>query len=176
MRATIPKENMRKMVIIALMVQMERMKNLVMAPMMMMEHVRDLTHSESNDGSYDGDRTYYSSPSKDEDEVSNPLWCEEFPPKDGNLFLEDESTLVVKDYDEKEAGICFLITSSSWCVPFPNGMATDFEPISSHTYENTLDEVLLQDTFSYYLFAYDDTHACLCSIFYVNSSINRVLD
>uniref|UniRef100_M1DKW2 Histidine-rich glycoprotein n=1 Tax=Solanum tuberosum TaxID=4113 RepID=M1DKW2_SOLTU len=66
------------------------------------------------------------------------------PPKDGNLFLEDESTRVGKDYDEKEGGICFIITSSSLCVPILKGMTNDFEPISSHTYENTLDEVVLQ--------------------------------
>ncbi|KAH0689353.1 hypothetical protein KY289_016711 [Solanum tuberosum] len=33
---------------------------------------------------------------------SNLLWFEDYPPKDGNLFLEDESTLVGKDHDEKE--------------------------------------------------------------------------
>ncbi|KAH0761445.1 hypothetical protein KY290_017518 [Solanum tuberosum] len=35
---------------------------------------------------------------------SNLLWFEDYPPKDGNLFLEDESTLVGKDHDEKEGG------------------------------------------------------------------------
>ncbi|KAH0728098.1 hypothetical protein KY284_003963 [Solanum tuberosum] len=45
---------------------------------------------------------------------SNPLWCEDCPHKDGNLFLEDESTLLGKDHDEKEGGMCFPITSSSW--------------------------------------------------------------
>ncbi|KAG5606230.1 hypothetical protein H5410_027722 [Solanum commersonii] len=43
MRATISEENMRKMVNIALMVKMEENKNLVVAPMMMREHMRDLT-------------------------------------------------------------------------------------------------------------------------------------
>ncbi|KAG5572113.1 hypothetical protein H5410_061879 [Solanum commersonii] len=43
MRATIPKENMRKLVNIALMVKMEKKKNLVVAPLVMREHVRDLT-------------------------------------------------------------------------------------------------------------------------------------
>uniref|UniRef100_M1DG64 Uncharacterized protein n=1 Tax=Solanum tuberosum TaxID=4113 RepID=M1DG64_SOLTU len=90
---------------------------------------------------------------------SNPLWCEDCPPKDRNLFLEDESTLVGKEHDEKEGGICFPITSSSWCVSILNGMTNDFEPISSHTFENTLDEFDLRDTFLYYLFTYDDAHA-----------------
>ncbi|KAK6775878.1 hypothetical protein RDI58_026879 [Solanum bulbocastanum] len=43
MRANISEETMRKMVIIALMVKMEKKKNNVMALMVMMEHVRDLT-------------------------------------------------------------------------------------------------------------------------------------
>uniref|UniRef100_M1DQB2 Uncharacterized protein n=1 Tax=Solanum tuberosum TaxID=4113 RepID=M1DQB2_SOLTU len=38
-------------------------------------------------------------------------------------------------------------------------MTNDFEPIRSHTYENTLEEVDLRDTFLYYLFTYDDAHA-----------------
>uniref|UniRef100_M1DG15 Uncharacterized protein n=1 Tax=Solanum tuberosum TaxID=4113 RepID=M1DG15_SOLTU len=37
---------------------------------------------------------------------SNLLWFEDYPPKDGNLFLEDERTLVGKDHDEKE-GVMF---------------------------------------------------------------------
>ncbi|KAH0717140.1 hypothetical protein KY285_013171 [Solanum tuberosum] len=88
----------------------------------------------------------------------NPLWCETFPPKDGNLFLEDESTLVEEECDE-ECGICFPFTSSSGCVPIVNGMTHECESTSSHTHENTLEEVNLRDTFLYYLFTYDDAHA-----------------
>uniref|UniRef100_M1DX91 Uncharacterized protein n=1 Tax=Solanum tuberosum TaxID=4113 RepID=M1DX91_SOLTU len=40
---------------------------------------------------------------------SNPLWCEAFPPKDGNLFLEDKSTFVGKECDEEEGGVGFPI-------------------------------------------------------------------
>ncbi|KAH0705783.1 hypothetical protein KY285_010314 [Solanum tuberosum] len=90
---------------------------------------------------------------------SNPLWCEAFPPKDGNLFLKDESTLVGKEGDEEECGVCFPITSSSWCVSLLNGMNNAFEPIRSHTYVNSLEEVDLRDIFLYYLFTYDDVHA-----------------
>uniref|UniRef100_M1DHL1 Uncharacterized protein n=1 Tax=Solanum tuberosum TaxID=4113 RepID=M1DHL1_SOLTU len=50
-----------------------------------------------------------------------PLWCEAFPPKDGNLFLKDESSLVGKEGDEEEGDVCFAITSSSWCVSLLNG-------------------------------------------------------
>ncbi|KAH0689015.1 hypothetical protein KY290_017095 [Solanum tuberosum] len=67
---------------------------------------------------------------------SNPLWCEDFPPKDGNLFLQDESTLVGKECAEEEGG-----------------------PFGSHTHENTLEEVDLRDTFLCHLFTYDDAHA-----------------
>ncbi|KAH0725188.1 hypothetical protein KY284_001053 [Solanum tuberosum] len=49
---------------------------------------------------------------------SNPLWCEDFPPKDGNLFLEDESTLVGKDYEEKEGVLQGLDSRKS---PFQEG-------------------------------------------------------
>ncbi|KAH0746331.1 hypothetical protein KY285_007988 [Solanum tuberosum] len=103
---------------------------------------------------------------------SNPLWCEYCPPKDGNLFLEDESTLVGKDHNEKEGGICFPITFSSWCVSILNGMTNDPEPISSHTYENTLDEVDLRDTFLYYLFTYDDAHTFEWSMLLEDKSAN----
>uniref|UniRef100_M1DZJ0 Uncharacterized protein n=1 Tax=Solanum tuberosum TaxID=4113 RepID=M1DZJ0_SOLTU len=44
---------------------------------------------------------------------NKPLWCEAFPPKDENLFLEDESTLVGKECVEEEGGVSFPITSSS---------------------------------------------------------------
>ncbi|KAH0698453.1 hypothetical protein KY284_012668 [Solanum tuberosum] len=54
---------------------------------------------------------------------SNLLCCEAFPPKDGNLFLEDESTLVGNECDEEKGGVCFSVTSSScnplWCEAFP---------------------------------------------------------
>jgi len=72
---------------------------------------------------------------------SNPLWCEAFPPKDGNLFLEDESTLVGKECDEEEGGVCFSVTSSSWCVSLLDSMTNAFEPIGDYTHENTLEEV-----------------------------------
>uniref|UniRef100_M1DJ44 Uncharacterized protein n=1 Tax=Solanum tuberosum TaxID=4113 RepID=M1DJ44_SOLTU len=62
---------------------------------------------------------------------SNPLWCEAFPPKDGNLFLEDESTLVGKECDEEKGGVGFRITSSSWCVSILDSITNTFEPIGS---------------------------------------------
>ncbi|KAH0643743.1 hypothetical protein KY290_033529 [Solanum tuberosum] len=99
---------------------------------------------------------------------SNPLWCEAFPPKDGNLFLEDESTLV-----GKEGGVCFPITSSSWCVSLFNGMTITFEPTRSHTHVDTLEEVDLRDTFLYYLFTYDEAHAVEWSMKLENESANR---
>lgn len=77
-----------------------------------------------------------------------------------------------KDYDKKKGGIYFPITSSSWCVLILDGMTNDLENNSSPTFENTFD-VVLQDTFLYYLFAYDDLHACVESISYVNSGSNR---
>uniref|UniRef100_M1DQM9 Uncharacterized protein n=1 Tax=Solanum tuberosum TaxID=4113 RepID=M1DQM9_SOLTU len=104
---------------------------------------------------------------------SNPLWCEAFPPKDGNLFSEDESTLVGKEGDEEEGGVCFPITSSSWCVSLFNGMTITFEPTRSHTYVDTLEEVDLRDTFLYYLFTYDEAHAVEWSMKLENESANR---
>ncbi|KAH0633572.1 hypothetical protein KY284_036358 [Solanum tuberosum] len=87
---------------------------------------------------------------------SNPLWCEAFPPKDGNLFLADESTLVGKECDEEESGVGFPITSSS-----------------CHTHENTLEEVDLRDTFLYYLFTYDEAHVVEWSMMLENESASR---
>ncbi|KAH0698485.1 hypothetical protein KY284_012700 [Solanum tuberosum] len=77
---------------------------------------------------------------------SNPLWCEAFPPKDGNLFLENEIL---------------------------DSMTNAFEPIGNHTHENTLEEVDLQDTFLYYLFTYDDAHAVEWSMMLENESANQ---
>ena len=37
---------------------------------------------------------------------ANPLWCENIPPKDGNLFLEDDST--------HGQGMCSLGNEYSW--------------------------------------------------------------
>ncbi|KAH0657527.1 hypothetical protein KY289_026275 [Solanum tuberosum] len=105
---------------------------------------------------------------------SNPLWFEACPPKDGNLFLEDESTLVGMDCDEKKGGVCFSITSSFWCVPIVNGLAHEFESISSHTHENTIEEVDLRDTFLYYLFTYDEAHAVEWSMLFEGKSANLV--
>uniref|UniRef100_M1A7Z5 Uncharacterized protein n=1 Tax=Solanum tuberosum TaxID=4113 RepID=M1A7Z5_SOLTU len=105
---------------------------------------------------------------------SNPLWCEAFPPKDGNLFLEDESTLVGKECDEEEGGVCFSVTSSSWCVSLLDSMTNAFEPIGSHTHENNLEEVNLRDTFLYYLFTYDEAHAVEWSILFEGKSSNLV--
>ncbi|KAH0716752.1 hypothetical protein KY290_013019 [Solanum tuberosum] len=105
---------------------------------------------------------------------SNPLWCEAFPPKNGNLFLEDESTLVGKECDEEEGGVGLPITSSSWCVSLLDSMTNAFEPIGSHTHENTLEEVDLRDTFLYYLFTYDEAHDVEWIILFEGKSANLV--
>ncbi|KAH0698644.1 hypothetical protein KY284_012859 [Solanum tuberosum] len=105
---------------------------------------------------------------------SNPLWCEAFPPKDGNLFLEDEGTFVGKECDEKEGGVCFSVTSSSWCVSLLDSMTNAFEPIGSHTHENTLEEVDLRDTFLYYLFTYSEAHVVEWSMSFEGKNVNLV--
>uniref|UniRef100_M1D998 Uncharacterized protein n=1 Tax=Solanum tuberosum TaxID=4113 RepID=M1D998_SOLTU len=105
---------------------------------------------------------------------SNPLWCEAFPPKDENIFLEDESTLVGKEGDEEEGGVCFPITSSSWCVSLLNGMTNTFEPTRSHTHVDTLEEVDLRDTFLYYLFTYNEAHDIEWSVLFEGKSVNMV--
>ncbi|KAH0725503.1 hypothetical protein KY284_001368 [Solanum tuberosum] len=106
---------------------------------------------------------------------SNPLWCEAFPPKDGNLFLEDKSTLLGKEGDEEESGVCFPITSSSWCISLLNSMISTFEPTRSHTHVDTLEEVDLRDTFLYYLFTYDEAHAIEWSMLFEGKSANLVI-
>ncbi|KAF3651406.1 hypothetical protein FXO37_18018 [Capsicum annuum] len=68
---------------------------------------------------------------------ANPLWCDNIPLKDENLFLEDESTLKVKE--------CVVLetTSSTLC---------DFS-------EDTIVKVELSATFLYSLFTCDDMYA-----------------
>uniref|UniRef100_M1DPB2 Uncharacterized protein n=1 Tax=Solanum tuberosum TaxID=4113 RepID=M1DPB2_SOLTU len=105
---------------------------------------------------------------------SNPLWCEAFPHKDGNLFLEDEDTLVGKECDEEEGGVCFSVTSSYGCVSLFDSMTNDFEPIGSHTHENTLEEINLRDTFLYYLSTYDDAHAVEWNMLMEGKSANLI--
>ncbi|PHU03706.1 hypothetical protein BC332_28957 [Capsicum chinense] len=69
---------------------------------------------------------------------ANPLWCDNIPPKDGNLFLEDESTLKGKE--------CVVLetTSSSTLCGFS---------------EDTKVEVELSATFLYSLFTSNDMYA-----------------
>uniref|UniRef100_M1DN12 Uncharacterized protein n=1 Tax=Solanum tuberosum TaxID=4113 RepID=M1DN12_SOLTU len=104
----------------------------------------------------------------------NPLWCEAFPPKDGNLFLEDESTLVEEECDEEEDGICFPFTSFSGYVPIVNGMTHGCESTSSHNHENNLEKVDLRDAFLYYLFTYDDDHAVELSMLLGGTSAHLI--
>ena len=68
---------------------------------------------------------------------ANPLWRDNIPPKDGNLFLEDGSTLKGKE--------CVVLetTSSTLC-----GFS-----------EDTIVEVELSATFLYSLFTCDDMYA-----------------
>lgn len=56
---------------------------------------------------------------------SNLQWCEDISPGDEYLFLDIESTLMEKVYNEKKGGICFPITFSSLCVIILNGMPND---------------------------------------------------
>uniref|UniRef100_M1DXL2 Uncharacterized protein n=1 Tax=Solanum tuberosum TaxID=4113 RepID=M1DXL2_SOLTU len=53
-------------------------------------------------------------------------------------------------------------------------MTNAFEPIGSHTHENTLEEVDLRDTFLYYLFTYDEAHAVEWSMLFEGKSNNLV--
>ncbi|KAH0725265.1 hypothetical protein KY284_001130 [Solanum tuberosum] len=105
---------------------------------------------------------------------NNPLWCEAFPPKDGNLFLEDKSTLVGKECDEEKGGVGLPNTSSSWCASLLDSMTNAFEPIGSHTHENSLEVVDLRDIFLYYLFTYDEAHAVEWSMLFEGKSTNLV--
>ncbi|WMV45780.1 hypothetical protein MTR67_039165 [Solanum verrucosum] len=130
---------------------------------------------------------------------NNPLWCEAFPPIDGNLFLEDESTLLENECFEEQRGVCFPITSSSWFASIFNVMLGQddryhldvfvdtfpydgksflrvYNPLEEPTLcmgKNTLDVPSVLDTFLNYLLAYDDTHTCVGCISYVSSGISK---
>lgn len=71
-------------------------------------------------------------------------------------MLEDNSTLIGKNYAEKKGGVCIPNVTSSLCVPILDNMFDVLESSSDLSCEDTLDEVILRDTFVYYLFAYDD--------------------
>ncbi|PHT47365.1 hypothetical protein CQW23_11573 [Capsicum baccatum] len=91
---------------------------------------------------------------------ANPLWCDNVPPKDGNLFLEDESTL-------KGKGCVVLETTSpstlcDFIVESTHG--DDCETSSEYTYEGTLVEVDLSDIFLYFLFALDNMYVIVESL------------
>lgn len=62
----------------------------------------------------------------------------------------------------------------SLCVPFYDLMSTRIlEPGYDLAHRNTLDDASVHGSFHYYLFSYDDTHACMCIMFYIKFSINR---
>lgn len=79
-----------------------------------------------------------------------------------------------KECYEEEGGVCFSINSSSWCVPIVNSMTHEFEFISRHTHENTLEEVDLRYTFLYYLFTYDDAHVVEWSMLLGGTSVHLI--
>ncbi|KAF3654896.1 hypothetical protein FXO38_14919 [Capsicum annuum] len=83
---------------------------------------------------------------------ANPLWCDNIPSKEGNLFLEDESTLKGKEYVVAEA-----TSSSTLCDFIVESTHGDYwETSSEYTHESTLVQVDLSDTFLYSLFTLDD--------------------
>ncbi|KAH0687977.1 hypothetical protein KY289_016372 [Solanum tuberosum] len=89
-------------------------------------------------------------------------------------YIQDESTLVGKKCDEEEGGVCFSVTSFSGCVSLLDSMTNTFEPIGSHTHENTLEKVDLRDTFLYHLFTYDDAHAVEWSMLLEGKNANLI--
>ncbi|KAF3660763.1 Subtilisin-like protease SBT3.3 [Capsicum annuum] len=88
---------------------------------------------------------------------ANPLWCDNIPLKDRNLFLEDESTLRSKECVVVEATSSF--TLCDFIVESTHGYY--WETSREYTYEGTLVEVDLSDTFLYSLFALDNMYAII---------------
>lgn len=69
MIATVPKDKMIELLNTTFMVKIDSKKTLVVSPMMMREHVRDLNHSESEVCSNGDTRTFYTSQSQVEGRV-----------------------------------------------------------------------------------------------------------
>ncbi|PHU28676.1 MND1-interacting protein 1 [Capsicum chinense] len=63
---------------------------------------------------------------------ANPLWCDNIPPKDGNLFLEDEITLKGKEY------VVLETTSSSTLCGFSEDTIVDVELSATFLYSLSL--------------------------------------
>lgn len=74
-----------------------------------------------------------------------------------------------------EQGEIYLkFTIMSFCVFSCKVMSARILELScDFAYWNNLDDLSVRDTFLCYLFSYDDTHACVGSIFYFSSGINR---
>lgn len=77
---------------------------------------------------------------------------------------------------EKEGDACFQMVTSSLSVPILDIVLDRIlESNSDLTYEDTLNEVILCDTFFYYLYAYNDASTCVEGISFVGRESNEVL-
>ncbi|KAH0744704.1 hypothetical protein KY290_032697 [Solanum tuberosum] len=103
----------------------------------------------------------------------NPLWCDDTLSKDVNLFFEDDSTFIGVGSVKMKWDAYVLIVTSFLCVPILHMSCDSLVYKVEAKLGNTLIEVHLCDTFLYYLFAYDDTHAFEWSMFLEDKSANR---
>ncbi|KAF3655982.1 hypothetical protein FXO37_15654 [Capsicum annuum] len=92
---------------------------------------------------------------------ANPLWCDNIPPQDGNLFLKDESTLkggecvvLKRNSQSGEDDHDFLITWETRNVIFLHTSGDGLEA-SEYMHKDTIAEVSLCDTFLYPLCVHD---------------------
>lgn len=81
-------------------------------------------------------------------------------PYDGNVFLEVDITPIGKNGIEKEGDTCSQYSNSSLSFPILDGiLGCNIESNCNLTCEDTMEKDITHNTFLYYIFSYDDTHA-----------------
>lgn len=85
----------------------------------------------------------------------NLLWCDDTLFDDENLFLGYDSIFIGGDCVRHNGTVYSIIIHLSWCVSILGQGLNMLESISEPSYDNTLDEIYICDTFLHYLLAYD---------------------
>ncbi|XP_059292552.1 uncharacterized protein LOC132046020 [Lycium ferocissimum] len=111
--------------------------------------------------------------------ICNPLWDEDTLSHDGDLLLRNCDPFVGKESVTKEGDSCLEIVNSSFHAQLHSSPLDNLvlEPYGEVTLGSDIDEeVILRDTFLYYLFAYDDILEHIGSASYVGEGFYDLAD